>query len=211
VFNVITIEREYGAGGSLVASQLAKRLGWEVLDQKLTTEIARLAEVDHSAVARCDEHVDPLTHRLAKVFWRGSHERMLPLDDNRVFDTDRMVRLATQIIEGSAKKGKCVIVGRGAPYILRNHRDAFHVFCYAPRHIKIERLMGMGMSEAECEKLVDAIDTERAAFVKRYYGKQWPHRPLYNIMVNTALGIEATVDLILSAMQITTAQVAVTK
>jgi cytidylate kinase len=209
VFNVITIEREYGAGGSLVAAQLAKRLGWELLDQKLTEYIARLAAVDKSVVARYDEHCDPLMHRLAKVFWRGSHERMLPIDDNRFFDTDAMVRLASKIIEEAGNKGKCVIVGRGAPYILRNRPDRFSVFCYASRDVKLERLVSMKVPRSEAENLVDVIDQERSTFVKRYFGKEWPYRCLYNVMVNTDIGIEAAVEMVFAAMKVTADQQAV--
>src|ERR1017187_8711656 len=78
MFRVITVEREYGAGGSLVAAQLARRKGWQLLDQQLTCEIAKLAAVDETAVARREEKCDPLMHRLAKVFWRGSYERLQP-------------------------------------------------------------------------------------------------------------------------------------
>ncbi len=211
MFNVITVEREYGAGGSLVAAQLAKQLGWELLDQKLTADIARLAAVDRTVVARCDEHVDPITHRLAKVFWRGSHERMLPLEEGKFFDTDAMVRLATRIIEDAGEKGHCVIVGRGAPYILRKRADTFHVFCYASRESKLERLHSMKIPRQEAENLVDAIDSERAAFIKRYFGMTWPTRSLYNLMINTGPGIEAAVEMVLSSMQITASQAQIAK
>ena len=83
VFRIITVEREYGAGGSIVAAELARRKGWQLLDQQLTCEIAKLASVDENAVARREEKCDPLMHRLAKVFWRGSHERSLPISTTR--------------------------------------------------------------------------------------------------------------------------------
>ncbi len=69
MFRLITIEREYGCGGGAIAAQLAKRLGWELWDHRLTEEIARMANVDCSAVMRCDERVDSRFHRLAKAFW----------------------------------------------------------------------------------------------------------------------------------------------
>ena len=99
MFRVITVEREYGAGGSLVAAQLARRKGWQLLDRQLTCEIAKLASVDEKAVAHCEEKCDPLMHRLAKVFWRGSYERSLPISDDKLFGADEMVELATSIIE----------------------------------------------------------------------------------------------------------------
>ena len=146
-YNVITIEREYGAGGTVIAEKLAKRLGWKLYDQALTADIARIAQVDPEVVARCDEQIEPLLYRLAKVFWRGSYERMLPLPDDRIFDTDAMVSLAQRLIEDVADEGHCVIVGRGSPYILRNRDDHFSVFLYAPRELKIRRAVGQKMSE----------------------------------------------------------------
>jgi cytidylate kinase len=209
-YNVVTIEREYGAGGSVIASKLAERLGWKLYDQALTADIARIAQVDQETVARCDEQCEPLLYRLAKVFWRGSYERMLPLPDDRVFDTDAMVLLAQRLIEETAGRGHCVIVGRGSPYILRNHKDRFSVFLYAPRDLKIRRAVGQKLSEEEATELVDTIDVERATFVKRYFGKDWPTRELYNLMLNTACGYETSVELILQAME-TTAGAALAK
>src|SRR5580704_9264145 len=115
MFRIITVEREYGAGGSLVAAELARRKGWQLIDQQLTCEIAKLAAVDEKAVASREEKCDPIMHRLAKVFWRGSHERSLPIADDQVFGADEIVHLATTIIEKKGKEGNCVIVGRGAP------------------------------------------------------------------------------------------------
>ena len=104
MFRVITVEREYGAGGSLVAAQLARRKGWQLWDQQLTCEIAKLASVDEKAVARREEKCDPLMHRLAKVFWRGSYERSLPISDDKLFGADEMVELATTIMRRRASK-----------------------------------------------------------------------------------------------------------
>ena len=78
MFKIITVEREYGAGGSLVAAELARRKGWKLLGRQLTAEIAKLASVDSRVVASCEEKCDPLLRRLATVFWRGSYERRCP-------------------------------------------------------------------------------------------------------------------------------------
>lgn len=200
MFNVITIEREYGAGGSVVAEQLARHFGWKLLDQELTCRIATEASVDLSVVARCDEQVDRPLRRLAKVFWRGSYERMLPMHDERVFDADYMVELATKIIGEAGEEGRCVIVGRGAPYILRHRKDTFRVFLYAPREFKIQRL-SRRMNEKEAADLVDTIDRERAEFIKRYFNKDWPCRSLYHLMLNTSYGLDFAVETILSTMK----------
>lgn len=200
MFRIITVEREYGAGGSLVAAELAHRKGWQLLDQQLTGEIARLASVDDKVVARCDEKCDTLMHRLAKVFWRGSYERALPISDDKIFDTDMMVNLAHCIIEQKAKEGQCVIVGRGGPYILRNRPDTFRVFIYGSRDEKIKRMVRLKMSEKEAIEMVDTIDQERAAFVRKYFNLEWPSRWLYHLMLNSDQGIEYVTEIILSTM-----------
>jgi cytidylate kinase len=201
MFRLLTIEREYGSGAAAIAATLAERLGWKLWDHLLTEEIARIAQVDPSAVLRCDERMDSRLHRLAKVFWRGSYERSTPLA-SQIFDTDRMVWMMQEITNRIAGEGNAVLVGRGAPYFLREHADAFHVFLYAPRAEKIRRTMADGHSQAEAEELVDLVDRERIAYVKHYFNADWPTRSLYHMMLNTAVGNEAVVKTILDTMHL---------
>jgi cytidylate kinase len=201
MFRIITIEREYGCGAGAIARQLADRLGWELWDRRLTEEIARLANVDCSEVRRCDERMDSRFHRLAKAFWRGSYERSSRLED-QVFDADCMVSMMEKIAPRIAKEGSAVVVGRGAPFFLREQPDAFHVFLYAPRAEKIRRLMQEGTSKSDAEDVVDTVDRERIAFVKHYFGADWPTRSLYHVMINTAVGDESVIDTILHTMHL---------
>ncbi len=193
----ITIEREYGSGGAMIAERLAKQLGWKLWDGELTEEIARVAKVTREAACRCDERVDPLLSRLFRVYARGSYERTLPGTETQHFDADTMVKLLQKVIEEAASKGRCVIVGRGAPYILRNRPDAFHVFIYAPVEEKVRRLKSIGQSEKEARQLVQEVDHERATFIRHYFGKEWPCRSLYNLMINSQFGDEHVVETIL--------------
>jgi cytidylate kinase len=201
MFRLITIEREYGCGGGRIAAQLAERLGWKLWDHLLTEEIARLANVDPSAVMRCDERMDSRVYRLAKTFWRGSYERNSTLG-HQAFDTDRMVAMMQEITSRIAEEGNAVVVGRGAPYFLRNHPAAFNVFLYAPRAEKIRRTMDDGNSEAEAEDMVDTVDRERIAYVKHYFNADWPTRSLYHLMLNTAVGNEPVIETILNTMHL---------
>jgi cytidylate kinase len=198
VYRVITVEREYGCGAGQIAETLARQLGWKLWDQSLTEEIAKQANVDCSTVQRCDERVDGTFYRLARVFWRGSYERSSHLGDT--FDADCMVEMVEQVLQGAAQEGSCVIVGRGAPYFLRERCDAFHVFLYAPRSEKIRRLQANGKTLHEAEEQVDTIDRDRMAFVKRYYNADWPTRSLYHMMINTAVGDENVISTILTTM-----------
>ncbi len=202
MFRVLTVEREYGCGGGAIATRLGARLGWKVWDQCLTEEVARLANVDPSAVMRCDERMDSRLHRLAKAFWRGSYERNSGALGSQVFDTDRMMSMMQEVMNQIGQEGNAVIVGRGAPYFLREHPDAFHVFLYAPRAEKIRRTIADGHSESEAEGLVDSVDRERVAYVKHYFNADWPTRSLYHLMLNTAVGNDAVVKTILETMRL---------
>lgn len=200
MFRIITIEREYGSGAAEIAQHLASRLGWKLWDKELTAEIARVAEVDPSAVSFCEERVDSRFQRMVKVFWRGSYERSMHLE-NQTFDPDRMVHVGEQVMQDIADRGNSVIVGRGAPYFLRDRDDAFHVFLYAPRAEKLRRIQDSGTRKNEAEDLVDTVDRERIEFVKHYFGADWPTRSLYHVMLNTAMGDENVITTILHSMR----------
>jgi cytidylate kinase len=205
MYRIITIEREYGSGAAEIARELASRLGWKLWDKELTAEIARVAEVDPSAVSMCEERVDSTFQRLVKVFWRGSYERSMHLE-NQTFDPDRMVHVGEQVMHQIAEKGNSIIVGRGAPYFLRDRSDAFHVFLYAPRAEKLRRIQDLGTRLHEAEDLVDTVDRERILFVKHYFGADWPTRSLYHLMLNTAMGDENVITTILHSMRTLEAQ-----
>ena len=201
MFRLISIEREYGCGCGAIAAELAQRLKWKLWDQLLTEEIARLANVDCSAVMRCDERMDSSFYRLAKTFWRGSYESNSSLG-NQAFDADCMVSLMEQIAPRIAQEGNAIVVGRGAPYFLREQPDAFHVFLYAPRAEKLRRLMQEGYSQSESEELVATVARQRVAFVKHYFAADWPTRSLYHVMINTAVGNESVIQTILNTMHL---------
>jgi cytidylate kinase len=201
MFRIIALEREYGSGGGGIAAALARQLGWKLWDQQLTAEIARRAQVPEHAVLTCDERVDSRLYRLAKTFWRGSYERSLPLADSSAFDTDRMMAMMQDIMSNIAAEGNAVVVGRGSPFFLRDRADTFRVFTYAPREEKIRRLVQLGKSLSECDDLVDSVDHERKAYIKHYFNAEWPTRSLYHMMVNTVIGDQKVIALILDAME----------
>jgi cytidylate kinase len=202
MYRVITIEREYGCGAGEIARKLASRLGWKLWDTELTAEIARVADVDPSSVSMCEERVDSTFQRLVKVFWRGSYERSASLS-HQPFGPDRMVEVGEEVMRKLADQGNCVIVGRGAPYFLRERDDAFHVFLYAPRAEKLRRVQSLGKSLRDAEDLVDTVDHERILFVKHYFGADWPTRSLYHVMINSAMGDENVLSTLLHSMRAT--------
>lgn len=199
---IVTIEREFGSGGGGIGCELARRLGWKLWDRQLTTEIAKRAQVAESAVALCDERLDSRLYRLAKAFWRGSYERAIPLGNSHAFDTDRMMAMVEEIMTRIAEEGNAVVVGRGAPFFLRERDDTFSVFTYAPYDEKVRRLLQMGKSREEAKDLVENVDKERMAYVKHYFNVDWPTRSLYHLMINTAIGDENVIEAILNGMKV---------
>jgi CMP/dCMP kinase len=198
VIRTITLEREYGAGGGVIARKLADRLGWKLWDQALTCEIARVAQVDQAIVERMDERCDSLFYRLMKVFMRGSMEQSVPIRGMDHFDADSMVEFMQRVISGAAAEGNSVIVGRGAPFLLRGYPDTFHVFVYAPVDEKIRRLRQAGKSETEAADEIASVDRQRVIFVRKYFGMEWPTRELYHLMINSKVGDEVVIDTIIN-------------
>ncbi len=200
MIKVITIDREYGCGGPVIAQKLAGRLGWKLWDRLFTEEIARRANCQLAAVEQREERRDPLYYRLFKSFLRGSYEANLQVHRLRLLDADRILAISEQLVRGAASAGECVIVGRGAQYFLSGRADTYHVFLYAPYEEKIRREKNAGRSVAQASQLVETVDRERAAFIKKYFAKDWPNPHLYHLMVNTRIGDEAVVATIVGAM-----------
>jgi cytidylate kinase len=202
VIKIITIEREYGCGGGEIARLVAKHLGWKVWDQLLTEEIARLANCSKAAVEVREERTDPLYYRLFKSFLRGSYEGSINAPKLNLVDSETILRTTRRVVEHAAERGNCVIVGRGSQQFLKNRPDTMRVFLYAPREDKVRRLLARGKSEQEAEQLVDTVDRERADFIQKYFNVEWPDRSIYHGMVNTAIGDEAVLQIILNVLNL---------
>ena len=201
MIKVITIEREYGCGGGDIAQLLAKHLGWKLWDQVLTGEIARLARCPEAVVEAREERSDPLYYRLFKSFMRGSYEGSINAPKLNLVDSETIVRITQRVVQHAADKGSSVIVGRGSQQFLKNRPDTLRVFLYAVQEEKVRRLLARGKTQQEAEQLVDTVDRERADFIQRYFHVEWPDRAIYHTMMNTAIGDEAVVQMILSALK----------
>jgi hypothetical protein len=199
MIRIITIEREYGSGGGVIAAKVAARLGWKLWDQLLTDEIARRLDCDRRAVEEREEKKDPAHYRLLKAFMRGSFEGSLNAPRLKLVDADCIRDVTRQILKELAETGNGVIVGRGSAYYLGSCCDAFHVFIYAPFADKVRRLRALGKSEKEAAELAETVDIDRAAFIKKYFNVEWPERHRFHLMVNSSIGDEVAVETILDA------------
>lgn len=197
MINIITIEREYGCGGGDIAVKLSERLGWKLWDELLTCEIARLSNCKQSDVELREERLDPFYYRLFKSIMRGSFEGSLNVHRLKLLDADSILRVTERVTEKAAAEGRCVIVGRGSQHFLRHRDDTLRIFLYAPRQVKIDRLIAEGLNEEDAAESVNTVDSERAAFIDKYFHMKWPNPPLYHAMLNTVIGVDGVIDSII--------------
>jgi cytidylate kinase len=202
IIQAITIEREFGCGGSAIAAKLAELLGWKLWDHELTQEIARLTHSSPQAVEKREWKNDPAVYRVFKSFLRGAFEGGLPPTDRlELLDARRIAAVSEQVVNQAFSTGPCVIVGRGSQYFLRDRNDVFRVFLYASRNSKIHRLITTGIPQEKAIEDVDTIDKDRAAFVKQYFKLNWPDRHLHDAMLSTERGDSFVAEILAQCAQ----------
>jgi CMP/dCMP kinase len=208
---VITIGRQFGAGGKTVAEMLARRLKVDVLDSQLINKVAHRLELPKEEVEAEDEQPGSLLHRLLMALGSASGEPMIPPEATAwnppnvdpAFDTRRAVLQITQhVIEEAAREGNVVIVGRGGAYILRDFEGALHVFLRAADTIRVKEVMArLKLSEEEARRRLKQTDENWSAYIKQVYGHDRNLPSHYDLVLDTGrLGYEATVETILAAL-----------
>jgi hypothetical protein len=198
----IIIEREFGCGASEIAGLVARRLGWNLWDERLTQEIARLTDSTPEAVERREWRTDPLVYRLFQDFLRGAFEGGLPPTRRlHVLDARRIAAVSEIAVRTALSSGPSVIVGRGAQYFLRNEKDVFRAFLYASRDYKIRTLISRGATQDKAIEQVDTTDKARAEFVRQYLGLKWPEPELFHAMFNTGIGESCTATMLIGCVQ----------
>jgi hypothetical protein len=202
MIQAITIEREFGCGGSEIASLLAQRLGWKLWDERLTQEIARLTQSSPQVVKKMEWKSDPAVYRIFHSFLRGAFEGGLPPTSRlALLDARRIAAVSEQAVNHALSDAPCVIVGRGSQYFLRNRKDVFRTFLYASRDYKIHRLVCGGMPERDAIEQVDTTDRDRAAFINRYLKLTSPDNRLYHAMFNTEMGYDYVAEMLVHCAQ----------
>ena len=209
---VITIGRQFGAGGSTVGEMLARKLNADLLESKLIDEVAHRLELPKEEVEAADEQPGSLLSRLLIALGSASGEPMIPPETaawtppnaDPVFDTRLAVlEITQQVIKEAARSGNVVIVGRGAAYLLSDLVGALHVYLEASQTVRVKTLMKrFEISEEEARRRMKQTDENRTAYVKQVYGHDRNLPGHYDLVLNTGrLGYEATVDTILAALK----------
>ena len=209
---VITIGRQFGAGGKTVGEMLARRLKIDVLDSQLIDQVAHRLQLPKEEVEAEDEQPGSLLNRLIMALGSASGEPMIPPETTTwnppnvdpVFDTRRAVLEITQhVIAEAARGGNVVIVGRGGAYILRDLAGAFHVYLRAAEAVRIKAIMARHqLPEEEARRLLKRSDENWNAYIKQVYGHDRNLPSHYDMVLDTGrLGYEATVESILAALR----------
>ncbi len=189
---VITISRQFGAGGSDVARRVAEALGWSVVDNELIEQVAERAGVSVAQAADRDERAPGFVERLTRTLAAATPE-LFPPAGGTVADLDEatLVRITEAVVAEMASRGRVVLVGRAAPAVLGQTEDALHVKLVAPRAFRIHAAsLRLGMDPVEVTKIVDETDAMRKRYHREYYQRDWTDPVHYHMVLNTgALGL----------------------
>jgi cytidylate kinase len=200
MFDVVTIAREYGSGGSDIGRQVAKTLGWELLDRQIIERVAAVGKVDRAWAAEADEQSRGWWEKILSGFRYGGPALYLGGAGDMGVNRDSLQEFTAHVIQEAGKIGNCVIIGRSSECVLRNEARALHVMVYAPLEEKLERMKQRHPHEHDLRGLLRRIDAERLRYAQDYFGCDSRDRELYHLCVNSALGIDICAELIVRAI-----------
>lgn len=192
---VITLSRELGSGGNLVAQELSKKLGIPAYDKDIINKTAQEFGLHKEQHQKNDEKKNnSFLYSLATAQLSGLANPALPLGD--IILDDRSFMFTSETIKRLADE-PCIIVGRCGDFILQN-RNIIKVFVCAEMSDRIKRIAeSLDLSEKNAQKLIQKTDKRRAAYYNSYTEREWGKANNYHITINTSiLGIEKSVDVL---------------
>ncbi|HVH64723.1 MAG TPA: cytidylate kinase-like family protein, partial [Candidatus Acidoferrum sp.] len=188
---VITIARQYGAGGEAVGQLVARRLKAELLDKEIIAEVARRLQLSPEEVEAQDESPGSFLGRLLTTLGSASLDYSIPPEvaawtppyADPAFDPRRAILNITQeVIREAARTGNAVIVGRGGAFVLQGYPGVLHVFLIGSREARIQALAeNFGMSEEEAVHRMKQTDANRSAYIRQIYNHDWSHPAHYDM------------------------------
>ena len=183
---VITISREYGSGGRAIGERLAKELGIPFYDKELIFMAAKESGLS-------EEYIKKTEQMKSTSFLYGLYmgAQQLPMND-------QIFLVQSKIIRQVASEGPCVIVGRCADYILRDHPRAVNVFVTGAPEDRVRRLCEQeNVTPEEAEAQMERTDTRRASYYDYFSSGKWGEAATYHLCIDSSvLGIEGTADFI---------------
>jgi cytidylate kinase len=190
VLPVVTISREPGSGGRIIAQKLAAKLNVEVFHQEVLHEMARRAEVSEQMLATMDQRGLSILED-----WISS------LVYDRHMWPDEYLKHLMNVIGTIGKHGGAVVVGRGANFILPPEQR-FRVRITAPQRFRIRKVAHeFTLSEDDARRRVIKTESDRKAFIRKYFNADIADPDNYDLTINTKnLGVDPAADLIAAAL-----------
>ena len=194
---VITISRQYGSGGKTIGAMLAKELGINCYSR----EILRMASEDSGINEKLFGMSDEKVRRAGwfKLLSRPYEGGLIPPEDREFTSDDNLFNYQAKVIKELAAKESCVIVGRCADYILRDHPELVSVFVHANSDFRAARIAEeYKLPDAKVRDLLVKTDKKRANYYNFQSEKQWGAASSYNLCIESSeVGIDGAVDLIM--------------
>lgn len=198
---VITISRQFGAGGSEVAQRVATALGWRVVDNELVEEVAARAGMSPTEVAEREERAPSFMERLTRTL-AAQNPELFPPQDGTVKEMDEasLVRVTETVVGELARQGKVVMVGRAAPAVIGQQENALHVKLVAPKAFRIPAISArFGLSPEDAAEQLGEVDSHRSRYHKDYYQRDWNDPVNYHMTLNTGLlGLDGAAAIIVA-------------
>lgn len=189
---IITISREYGSGGRLIGEKVAQKLGIAFYNHNIVDMIAHESGFDKEYIRHWEKQVS------SPVIWG-----VVPTKYHREYyiNLGKMHAAQTKIIREIAEKGSCVIVGRCADYILREHKPILNVLIHADKQARVARVQ-KEYKEQDAKRIVEAVDRGRKNYYEQNTGRIWGDGRNYDLVLDSeTYGIDGCVDMILATVE----------
>ena len=191
VLPIITISREPGSGGRIVAQKLAANLNVELFHQEVLHEMAKRGEVSRQMLATMDERgLSTLEDWISSLVY------------NRHMWPDEYLRHLMNVIGTIGKHGRAVVVGRGANFILPPEQR-FRVRITAPRKFRIRKVaQEFNFSEEDAKRRVIKTESDRKAFIRKYFNADIADPDNYDLTINTEnLSVDHAAQVVAAALE----------
>lgn len=195
---VITLSREYGAGGSELGSLLGERLGWRVLGRELAARLAERLRCANRLVDAMAERAPTLLERVTAAFSVVPAEAPIVPDPSLRLDPDHLVEVSRAVLHEAVKDLPLIVIGHGANCLFGGRPDIFRLRVTAPYDLRVRRVADRtGASLAEAAADVDRHDQNRRDYLYRYYRCDTNDPGAYDMQINTGtIPLETAADLV---------------
>ena len=183
---IISIGRQYGSGGHLIAEGLAKKLNLPLYDRKIIEETAKVTGLSQ-------DYIKDIESQQPHSFFLSGLDMGLANSGLAVPLSDQVFIAQSEVIREAAKK-PCIIVGRCADYVLSDEQ-CLKVYCYGSLNRRIERVKEeYDVQTNDYRAFIKKMDKKRAGYYEYFTGYKWGNCYNFDLMINTDNGIEWAIE-----------------